>query len=123
MGDDKQQKTRALILARRAKFMAATLASVAATTAAVGATTEACGGDTNDPVPISNDAGKADAANPQPCLSIAVDAGPEPCLAPLPPDGGEDAGEDGGDGGKDGGKDASPQPCLIAPLDGGGANE
>src|SRR5262245_42133194 len=80
-----------LILARRAKFVAAALAGM------TGVAT-ACGGSTSEP------------ADPQPCLKIAPDssvaadasgdATPQPCLEPLPPDSGGDA---------------EPQPCL-APL-------
>lgn len=80
-GDD----ARRLILARRARFVAAALASVAVT-AGVAAGTEACAGGVEQ-----TDAG-SDAA-PRPCLDIAPDAsdddaGPKPCLAPPLDDGG-----------------------------------
>lgn len=82
-----------LILARRARFVAAALASAAM----------ACGGDTE--------------SNPNPCLSARLedsgakaDAEPQPCLDPSVPDAGDDASPhpclsvaadagDGGDGG------------------------
>jgi hypothetical protein len=94
MGDDESKR---LILARRARFVAAALAGVAATA-------NACGGDA-EPQPclsplydggISD--GRADAADarPQPCLEPMIedaakpdadaDAEPQPCLSPLPPD-------------------------------------
>ena len=100
MGDD---SARRLILARRARFVAAALASVAATTGvAVG--TEACVGGADNREEV--DGGTSDAA-PQPCLTTAPDdASPQPCLdIELP---------------KDAGADADPQPCLFAPLDDGG---
>jgi hypothetical protein len=99
MGNDEAKR---LILARRARFVAAALAGVAV----------ACGGSTDDADPQAclsppyqpRDAGSdadADAA-PQPCLEpLPPDAGddaePQVCLSPLPPDAG-DAG-DAGDGG------------------------
>ncbi|MBN9165759.1 MAG: hypothetical protein BGO98_45500 [Myxococcales bacterium 68-20] len=103
MGDD---SARRLILARRARFVAAALAGVTAT-AGLAAATEACGGDTETE------------QSPQPCLSVdadfgkadAAEAGPQPCLsvdAQVPVDSGD---EDDAE--------AGPQPCLIAPLDGG----
>ena len=104
MGDD---SARRLILARRARFVAAALAGVTAT-AAVGAATEACGGGTEQT------RSKEDAeAEPQPCLGVdwQEEAGPQPCLsvdAQVP----EDAGDEDD-------AEAGPQPCLIAPLDGG----
>ena len=84
-GNDEAKR---LILARRARFVAAALAGIAA----------ACGGSTDD-------------TDPKPCLSIqpgdggpptdsASDAEPQPCLEPLPPDASDDA---------------EPQPCL-SPL-------
>lgn len=89
-----------LILARRARFVAAALTGVAV----------ACGGSTE-----STD------QNPQPCLSppanldggrdTGTDAQPQVCLEPLPPDAGPDAESDA---------DAGPQPCLSPlPPDGG----
>ena len=98
MGNDDSKK---LILARRARFVAAALASVAATTG-VAMSTEACAGGVEQ-----TDGGTSDAA-PQPCLKKAPDdAAPQPCLDVLPP-------------GEDAGADAQPQPCLFAPLDDGG---
>ncbi len=104
MGDD---SARRLILARRARFVAAALAGVTAT-AGVAAVTEACGGETETE------------QSPQPCLSVdaslgkadAAEARPKPCLSPGRPEEEEDA------GGKED-AEAGPQPCLIAPLDGG----
>ena len=98
MGNDDSRK---LILARRARFVAAALASVAATTGiAVG--TEACGGESEQ----TGDAGTTDGGRPQPCLRTAPEAGPQPCLEP-PVD-------------NDAGPDAQPQPCLFAPVDDAG---
>lgn len=100
MGDD----ARRLILARRARFVAAALASVAAT-AGVAAGTEACAGAVEQ-----GDAG-GDAA-PQPCLKRPPDdaGGPRACLnVALPEDAGGDAGDD----------DAGLRPCLAPPVDGG----
>jgi hypothetical protein len=102
MGNDESRK---LVLARRARFVAAALAGVAASTTplvAAVAVTEGCGGETSEPQPqpsLSVDAspGDGDARNdtgPQPCLSVDADvnepteagngdaAGPKPCLAP-----------------------------------------
>jgi hypothetical protein len=92
-----------LILARRARFVAAALAGVAI----------ACGGSTTDdanPEPClgpqyqpPRDAGGDADAQPQPCLEPPIqedagadadaDAEPQPCLSPLPPDASDDAGE------------------------------
>jgi hypothetical protein len=94
MGNDDAKR---LILARRARFVAAALAGVAA----------ACGGETEE--------------SPRVCLSVLADSGPgdasgsdaepQPCLAPLPPDASTDAASDA---------DAGPQPCLSPlPPDGG----
>ena len=102
MGDD---SARRLILARRARFVAAALASVAATTG-VAMSTEGCGGGVEQ-TGEQSDGGTSEAA-PQPCLRKAPDAAePQPCLDVLPPE-------------EDAGADAQPQPCLFAPLDGGG---
>jgi hypothetical protein len=76
MGEDDRKR---IVLARRAKFVAAALAGAAATTSCLD----------------SNGTG----GNPQPCLSLAVEGGPpppspQPCLtAPNnpPPDAGPDA--------------------------------
>ena len=81
-----------LILARRARFVAAALAGVAV----------ACGGSTEEGEPrvclrIAPDAGPRDAA---------ADAEPQPCLEPTLPDAGSD-------GSTDAGPDTGvPQPCL-----------
>ena len=97
-GDDEAKR---IVLARRARFLAAALASVAATGAAA-AGAEACGGgvdqtqDAGQPQPClkvapdssQQDSG-ADTGVPQPCLSIAPDAEPQPCLGALPPDAGD----------------------------------
>lgn len=108
MGDDSAKK---LILARRARFVAAALATLATTATAV----EACGGDTD----TAGDA--TDGGSPQPCLSPPAtvrdaggsdaDAGPQPCLSPprTIQDAGDDADADAG----------VPQPCLAVPPDGG----
>jgi len=109
MGNDDSKK---LILARRARFVAAALASVAATTPLiVGA--EACGGETEEQSPqpcLSVDAEPPKDVTPQPCLSVDAeppkDATPQPCLDIEPP---KDAA----------GADADPQPCLFAPMDDG----
>lgn len=99
MGDE---ETKRIILARRARFVAAALASVAAA-----AGVEACG--SGGPDQPTTDAGTGrDGAEPQPCLSATapdsgIDAQPQPCLEPLPPDAG------------DAGNDAEPQPCLAPP--------
>ncbi|MBX3207045.1 MAG: hypothetical protein KF764_18505 [Labilithrix sp.] len=106
MGNDGNRK---LILARRARFVAAALASVAATTTALAGALEACGGETEEPRTEGKDAG------PRPCLSPT--ANPTPCLGvALPPDAG--SATDGG--ADDAGLDAEPQPCLAPrPPDGG----
>lgn len=115
MTDDSNPKkaddARRLILARRARFIAAALASVAVT----GAGAEACGGST-EPEPTTQDAGPRpcldppntssssssssgtpqpclapplpEDAGPKPCLDVAYDAGPQPCLSPPAPDSG-----------------------------------
>jgi hypothetical protein len=101
-----------LILARRARFVAAALASVTGT-ATLAAGVDACGGETSQ---IPNEDRKD--ASPQPCLSPT--ANPQPCLEPLPPDAGA------GDASvKDATSDAKldgskpPQPCLSLPFDAG----
>lgn len=109
MGDDDVKR---LILARRAKFVAAALVSLNAAM---------CGGSTEttqpEPCLSPRDPGRVDAGEdtgtPQPCLSVqptdagpGEDAGPQPCLSP-PFDAGEDA-------------DAGPQPCLKMPMRPGG---
>lgn len=90
MGD---QEAKRIILARRARFVAAALAGLNAAM---------CGGksDSGTPQPCLDFA--EDGGNPRPCLTPQqqedagrdADAEPQPCLAPQP----EDAG-DGGDGG------------------------
>jgi hypothetical protein len=103
MGDD---EARRLILARRARFVAAAL---------TGLTAAMCGGteDEANPRPCLDVA--QDGGTPQPCLSTVEDAAPQPCLDVVPDagDGGGDAGEDAGDA------DAGPQPCLKVAPDGG----
>lgn len=101
----KDDEARRIILARRARFVAAAVTINAA--AAVAAACEPCLSPTG---PIEPDGAVPDGgrdATPQPCLNVvqpptdagdAGDATPQPCLSPLPPDGGDDAG-DGGDGG------------------------
>jgi hypothetical protein len=79
-----------LILARRARFVAAAVAGIAA----------ACGGATDD-------------TKPTPCLEPVIrdsgaDADPKPCLTPLPPDASSDAGGDAASDADTG----VPQPCL-----------
>jgi hypothetical protein len=108
MGDD---EARRILLARRARFVAAALASVAATATGVGAATEGCGGDTDD------EQTQAPQVPPQSCLAQPLedsgerppdageDAPPQPCLK-VAPDASEDA-------------DAEPQPCLAPRIDGG----
>lgn len=89
MGNDDAKR---LILARRAKFVAAAIAGMAV----------ACGGSADpepclSPVLQPRDAGPdADAdTQPQPCLDVSApedagkDAEPQPCLSPLPPDAGD----------------------------------
>ena len=102
MDDD----TKKLILARRAKFVAAALAAAGVTVGASGGL-PACGSDSEKSSDASND------GNPQPCLRAMVDGGdddedadaePQPCLS-LALD--ADV-EDGGDSG-------IPQPCLAPP--------
>ena len=93
---------KSLILARRAKFVAAALAGV------TGVAT-ACGGSTDE---------TGSSKNPEPCLGIACcpenDGGtPEPCLAPLPPDASDAS--DASDGNAKDDADAEPQPCLAPP--------
>jgi hypothetical protein len=105
MGDDDAKR---LILARRARFVAAALAGVAGVAVA-------CGGsiDDADPQPCLSppyqprDAGSGTDAEPQPCLEpLPPDAGddaePQVCLSPLPPDAGDAGDADTG----------VPQPCL-----------
>lgn len=123
MGENPKDKAKRLILARRARFVAAALASVAVTGA------EACGGGT-EPVPTSEDGGtssgssgtsgtsgnpqpcltppnpsSSSSGNPQPCLDVAYDAGePQPCLKVA-----YDAG--------------NPQPCLSMPAPDAGKDQ
>lgn len=99
VGDD---SARRLILARRARFVAAALAGVAAT-AGVATATEGCGGGTD-----------TEEQSPEPCLSVDASifkedakAEPQPCLSVDASIGKEDA-------------EAEPQPCLFAPMDDGG---
>ena len=109
MGDENSKK---LILARRARFVAAALASVAATTTALAASVEACGGATTEPGDMDG--------GPQPCLSPTATA--QPCLTQRIDDAGaRDAARDDADlardSGADGSKDAGPAPCLAPPKD------
>jgi len=89
MGDKEAKR---IILARRARFVAAALAGLNAAM---------CGGET--------DGGSDGGTNPRPCLSppSVQDGGPKPCLSPPLPDAAADA-----DG------DAEPQPCLAPPPGG-----
>ena len=93
MGDKEAKR---IILARRARFVAAALAGLNAAM---------CGGKTDG----GSDAG----TNPQPCLRPpgVEDGGPRPCLTPPLPDAARDAAADA-DG------DASPLPCLAPPPGG-----
>lgn len=100
---------KSLVLARRAKFVAAALAGV------TGVAT-ACGGSTES----------SSSGNPEPCLGVACcpeEPNPQPCLSQVAPDAPIDAPPDAsgdGDGGgdaNDGDADAQPQPCL-SPLPG-----
>jgi hypothetical protein len=102
MGNDESRK---LVLARRARFVAAALAGVAASTAPFAL--EGCGGETTEdkeagPQPEwirPKDAGKE--AGPQPCLSVDADV--------------SDPVDTGADGGEE--EDAGPKPCLAPPVD------
>lgn len=91
MGNDEAKR---IILARRARFVAAALAGLNAAM---------CGGK----------------SEPQPCLSVvAEDSGtPQPCLSPPshPIDAATDAGADAPDD-----ADAQPQPCLSPVPDDAG---
>lgn len=106
MGDDDVKR---LILARRARFVAAALAGLAVAR---------CGGKAD---------GDGSDANPEPCLGVAYPPGPPGvCLTAPYRDAGADA-DDAGDAGADAGDagdagddaDAGPQPCLSPPIDGG----
>ena len=92
MGDDESKR---IILARRAKFVAAALAGLNAAM---------CGGETtSEPQPCLSVARDDGGSPPQPCLSAPIDAArpdaadaaddadaePQPCLAPQPPDSGD----------------------------------
>jgi len=107
MGDEKDKNARQLILARRARFLKATLAGVAAATTAIGA----CSSDESTPRPcldfVEPDAQK-DTSSPQPCLSIAADSGPKDAAVD-----GDAADEEDADASD---KDASPMPCLSPPA-------
>src|SRR5687767_2872373 len=108
MGND---DARRILLARRARFIAAALASITATGTAVVAGAEGCGGDTE----------QSDGGDPKPCLTqkpcleppaqkdSSTDAPPQACLK-IAPDASTDANKDA---------DAEPQPCLSPPIDGG----
>ncbi len=83
------EESKRIILARRAKFVAAALAGLNAAM---------CGGETSEPQPCLSIA-QEDGGSPQPCLSPAFDASrpdaadadaePQPCLSPPPPDAGD----------------------------------
>jgi hypothetical protein len=103
MGNDDAKR---VILARRARFLAAALAGTAAAVGA-GAVSEACGGEATST--FDRD------AQPGPCLSVGIDpdarprdatdedARPQVCLSPLPPDSSVDApGDAPADGPSDG---------------------
>jgi hypothetical protein len=115
MGDEKDKaKAKRLILARRARFVAAALASVTATsTAAVLAgSTEACGGATAQDIPTGDD------PKPQVCLSPPKNPQPQPCLSQVLDAGPSDDAGNPKDGSSDARlvKDADPLPCLSPPL-------
>lgn len=94
MGDD---ETKRIILARRARFVAAAIASITAAASA-----EACGGGTGT---VDQDAGTTTDGATQP----NDDGGtPRPCLEPPLPDAGKDDG-------------SIPQPCLSRPIDDAGS--
>lgn len=85
-----------IVLARRARFLAAAVASVGI----------ACGKDSGPPQPCLSQPYIAPDAEPMPCLSpVAVEqpdaAQPQPCLAPPPPDAGPPP--------------EPPRPCLSPP--------
>jgi hypothetical protein len=104
------EKNRKLILARRARFVAAALAGVAATTT-LATTNEACSGGGD-----SVDGGSE--ADPKPCLKVAP--GEEPTGSGTGSDPGNPTDGGGGTPTKDGSIskfDAEPQPCLFAPID------
>jgi hypothetical protein len=97
MNDDSKK----LVLARRARFIAAAMAGVAGVAAA-----DACAPAEPCLSTYANPGEGGVEADAQACLSVIGDSGndatPQPCLDPLPPDAGDggDAGdEDGGDGG------------------------
>ncbi len=101
-----ENDSKKLILARRARFIAATLAGVAASTTPLVVGVEACGGETEEQSPqpcLSMDAAIDRDAQPQPCLSVDADVSD-------PEDAGDGAVDDGG---AKGDADAEPQPCLA----------
>jgi hypothetical protein len=94
MGDEEAKR---IILARRARFVAAALAGLNAAM---------CGGKSD------GDAPKPDAG------VVAPDGGnPQPCLSSLPRDP-EDASADADEAAADADADAEPQPCLAPPPGG-----
>lgn len=101
MGNDDAKR---LILARRARFVAAALASVAASTAGLTAGLEGCGGETSERIDGGASSSTTSSGNPQPCLSVQ-DPNPQPCLSPPLEPVDASAGDDG----------APPQPCLSPP--------
>lgn len=99
-----------VILARRARFVAAALAGAGATS-----TLEACSG-AHD----GDDSGVAADVAPRPCLSGDFGV-PQPCLAALPPDAEAGVPEDASvlddAATPDDTMPEPPQPCLGAPYD------
>ncbi len=97
---------REAILRRRSRFVAAALAGIAGASLIA-----ACSTKTGS----SRDASPAACLTPS-CDEACQDAYPQPCLTPIPPDGGDagDASGDSGDASRDA-SDAQPQPCL-SPL-------
>lgn len=94
MSEKDRDDAKAIVLARRAKFVAAAVAGVGI----------ACG--------------KTETTPPQPCLSVAYvpDAAPQPCLSPVavPPDAAADAGPT--DAGPSDASVPIPVPCLSVIL-------
>jgi hypothetical protein len=106
---------RAAILARRSRFVTAALAGLAGASLVAACSTDSMTGDAGSPGDASSE------TSPQPCLSVAIDATPQPCLTPLPPDASPDARPDAR---PDASPDATPQPCLAPlPPDAGDASD
>src|SRR5262245_56900455 len=115
MGRDDAKR---MILARRARFLAATLASVAATTAGVATGVEACGG---EPTNVND-------RQPEPCLGVTCDR-PQGCSEPIDSGSKSDTSTTTTTDGSNKGDvvttqdsslgdaaDADPKPCLTPPL-------